>query len=631
MPRLLHKSALSTNDIIMIPQYSNIESRLKVDITTQLTKGIKVGHPIVSTNMSTVSDVAMIKTMHSTGGCGSLHRFLKESEVISKLKSLKLVNVYPIICSVGVKKEDYILVDKAAQYVDVFHIDIAHADSIMSHNMLEYIVSNYPEKQIIFGNISTRDAAKRAIDNGADCIRVGIGGGCLVGDAMVLMANGSLKQIRDIVAGDFVINMHGKPVKVLKSWCTGVKNVVYLKTDKNGGYLKCTPDHKFYVRTKDGDIWKSIDSVKDGDFLLKPTSFNISPSINDFTIGLLTKDVKPGYELGYVLGAIFSSASVVCNDRFQYIQWFLNENKREFVEKLAISIKNITKRCVYISQKDDALKVVYKYNVFAKLMHDMIKYGYRGFFNKYFCNNNEYLKGICDGIDDFNEKEQSFDIINLYSVIKNVLDGKESGFVEQSITYYSHDLKESKVYDIEVDCPTHSFIANNIIVHNSVCATRTVTGHGSPTLQSVIDCSDIAYNNGVPIMADGGIQNSGDIIKLLAFGASTVSLGGLLASTSDSASEKIIGEDGKKYCIFRGMASKEAQELHKEGLKAGTAPEGIEKNIPYTGETKDVVESLLGGIRSGLTYSGAININELRQNSQYSILTTGAIKESKYL
>jgi len=161
---------------------------------------------------------------------------------------------------------------------------------------------------------------------------------------------------------------------------------------------------------------------------------------------------------------------------------------------------------------------------------------------------------------------------------------------------------------------------------SSVCSTRYVTGHGMPTLQSIMDCAPVCKSYGVPIWADGGFKTSGDIVKALAAGASCVTLGSLLAATSEAAGD---WENGFKKHM--GSSSKEAQELYRDGLKKGVAAEGIEKLVPFQGTTEEVVAALLGGIRSGLTYSGARTIAELQEKAIFRKLSYGAIIESKYI
>ena len=358
MPTLVHKNALSWSDILLVPQYSDIKSRLDTDLTTRLTKNISLAMPICSTNMMTVTEFEMMTVMNKMGGCGFHHRFLPIGRIEVAMIKARDAGISPRVISVGVKEQDRNVLRTLQEddlLPDAVLIDIAHGDTISVVEMIQFVKGFGVD--VIAGNIATRSAAQRLCAAGADAIRCGIGGG-------------------------------------------------------------------------------------------------------------------------------------------------------------------------------------------------------------------------------------------------------------------------------------------------SVCSTRTVTGHGVPTLQSVIDCYEVAKDYDVPIIADGGFKTSGDIVKALAFGADTVSLGGLLGATSASPGDvylqssygyepipsKAHVEEIPIHNLFKkmfGMASKEAQELRGDGLKAGTAAEGISHYIQYLGDTEDIVSELIGGIRSGLTYSGARNIAELRTNSEYIILQPGGIRESK--
>ena len=154
------------------------------------------------------------------------------------------------------------------------------------------------------------------------------------------------------------------------------------------------------------------------------------------------------------------------------------------------------------------------------------------------------------------------------------------------------------------------------IAGGKFCETFKVTGFGMPTLQSVSDVADAKL--GLPIIADGGISSSGDMVKALAFGADAVCIGTLLAG-SDATPGEILEVDGKKFKEHFGCSSHQAQERFK-GIRRGIASEGRYSLVPYVGSTKDIIESLLGGIRSGFCYANASNIKELRNNFQYVLL-----------
>lgn len=149
----------------------------------------------------------------------------------------------------------------------------------------------------------------------------------------------------------------------------------------------------------------------------------------------------------------------------------------------------------------------------------------------------------------------------------------------------------------------------------SICETRIKTGHGIPTLQSVFDCAHAKEEGDLitTIIADGGIKNSGDIVKALAAGADFVMLGSLLAGTTEAPGE-IIDYHGQKYKNYRGMASKEAQ-MSWTGIV--NSEEGVSAKVQWKGTVSDVVSSLEKGIRSGFSYSGATNILQFQMVSQF--------------
>jgi IMP dehydrogenase len=156
----------------------------------------------------------------------------------------------------------------------------------------------------------------------------------------------------------------------------------------------------------------------------------------------------------------------------------------------------------------------------------------------------------------------------------------------------------------------------------SICSTRLVSGHGVPTFQSVMDC--VEYGCPVPIIADGGMKTSGDVVKALAAGADFVMLGSMLAGTTQSPGQ-VFDNGNKKYKVYRGMASSEAQ-VNWRG-KTST-PEGISTTIPYKGDVHSILADLKGGIQSGMSYSGARTIVELQAKAQFIRQTPAAQTES---
>ncbi len=146
----------------------------------------------------------------------------------------------------------------------------------------------------------------------------------------------------------------------------------------------------------------------------------------------------------------------------------------------------------------------------------------------------------------------------------------------------------------------------------SICSTRLVSGHGIPTLASVLDCSRSTHD--VKIIADGGIKTTGDMVKAFAAGADFVMVGSMLAGTKESPGEVLSSNSGKKFKVYRGMASSEAQNDWRG--KSSTA-EGVSTTVPYKGSVEHILNDIAGGIKSGFSYTGARTMAELRAKSTF--------------
>lgn len=162
----------------------------------------------------------------------------------------------------------------------------------------------------------------------------------------------------------------------------------------------------------------------------------------------------------------------------------------------------------------------------------------------------------------------------------------------------------------------------------AACTTRMVTGFGVPQFTAIYDCAKIAEKLRVPLIADGGIRNSRDLVLALAAGASTVMIGKLFAMTEESAAPKRDSSSGRE-AKFRGQASADFQTDFYGGLKDKTVAEGIDFWGPVSGSAKELIDSLLGGLRSGLTYGGARNIKELQRKAEFVVVTANYLGESR--
>ena len=168
----------------------------------------------------------------------------------------------------------------------------------------------------------------------------------------------------------------------------------------------------------------------------------------------------------------------------------------------------------------------------------------------------------------------------------------------------------------------------------SICTTRVVAGVGMPQITAIADAAKAAERHGVPIVADGGIKHSGDVVKAIAAGAMTVMVGSLFAGTDEAPGEVILYQ-GRSYKVYRGMGSMNAMRsgsrdrYFQSGVAANKlVPEGIEGRVPYRGTLSDSVFQLTGGLRAGMGYLGTKNIDELRQKARFIKITAAGLRES---
>jgi IMP dehydrogenase len=170
----------------------------------------------------------------------------------------------------------------------------------------------------------------------------------------------------------------------------------------------------------------------------------------------------------------------------------------------------------------------------------------------------------------------------------------------------------------------------------SACTTRIVAGVGVPQLTAVLDAVEACRPHDVPVIADGGIREPGDVAKAIAAGAETVMVGNLLAGTDESPG-RLVTRGGQKFKVYRGMASAEAARIRltaegvepPDGTEFTTVPEGVEAAVPHRGDASQVVHRLVGGLRSAMSYSDARTIAEFHANARFVRITSAGLIESR--
>ena len=166
----------------------------------------------------------------------------------------------------------------------------------------------------------------------------------------------------------------------------------------------------------------------------------------------------------------------------------------------------------------------------------------------------------------------------------------------------------------------------------SICTTRVVAGIGVPQISAVLQCAEMGDKYGIPVIADGGIKYSGDIVKAIAAGGRVVMLGSMLAGCEEAPGEMEVYQ-GRQFKVYRGMGSlgamqKGSKDRYFQSNNKKLVPEGVEGRVPFRGAVSETIYQMMGGLRSGMGYCGAHNIEELRTNSKFVRITIAGLKES---
>lgn len=388
--------------------------------------------------------------------------------------------------------------------------------------------------------------------------------------------------------------------------------------------------------------------------------------------------MEPSYDLGYIFGLFLgdghSQVTEYKKSKRGCVHWYLGAEEDHILGKLESAVTNVLGKSLSVTRPKNIIHGILYYKPLADFLLSFGKGQGKHLPSHLLVDSPEYLRGILEGLLDsdgcasdatrmsfYNTSPQ---LIELFNVVHYLVHGyfpnnrrEESkvgtlkginsdnlapayqartlGRPEWRLLDYNQivkvlDYSETElyapVYDIEVDCPTHSFIANNATVHNSVCTTRIRTGFGLPTLQSVLDIATAldGYDSPMTVIADGGIKNSGDIVKCLAAGAHAVMLGSLLAGTDEAPGDVVRHKEGLSK-LYAGSASHGAK---KKFFGKAEYVEGAERLVPYKGPVHKVVRSLTDGIRSGFTYAGSHNLLTFQTKAEFVRITPAGYRES---
>lgn len=395
------------------------------------------------------------------------------------------------------------------------------------------------------------------------------------------------------------------------------------------------------------------------------------------------------YELGYIFGTFLGDGHAFIapshNSEIGHVSWYFANHEQEIIEKLIRCVTTVTGVEVKATQSESVTNIHFYSLQWARLLREFGKRHEKHLPEKYLSENREYLQGLFDGLIDsdghragdgrlcFHNTSQ--ELVELFNVLCYLLEGtfpnsntevasagglKGTSHEQCRISYRSrlnttHEKRlmskyqavkrlEGRrigsavpVYDIEVDCSTHSFIADNAIVHNSICTTRVIAGVGMPQITAITASVGVARQYGIPVIGDGGIQYSGDIAKAIAAGADTVMLGSLLAGVDESPGELIISQ-GERFKDYRGMGSVAAMKKRSFSKdryfqndvlnESQIIAEGIEARVPYKGMLGPLVFQLIGGLRQSMGYAGCGTIEEMQEKTRFVRITGAGLRES---
>lgn len=504
--------------------------------------------------------------------------------------------------------------------------------------------------------------------------------------------------VREVMQIRHTASLHGTMVTPDHQYFMGDLSSVSATVTSSKGYANVLEKPTRLGKSKLG--WHEIGAIERGVCLLPrrvhfelPETFEID--LHDYgtcqrALARYQRFIRPSYSLGYLIGTFLGDGNADNVIKFgkSYtgtVSWYFGKNEHAIADKLA----NCVQETVGIEPRRlfdrNMLTVRFSSVQWARLLNTMGKRYEKHLPSAWYCADTNYLHGLFDGLldsDGYVEKEgrlcfrnTSLQLMELFNLLCWLLRGsmpncqlepptagstlpglnidncRDSYRSRLNVTHEKRHVGDYQVikllnrdhlkialpvYDIEVDCPTHSFIADNAIVHNSICTTRIVAGVGVPQITAVANVAEALQGTNIPVIADGGLRYSGDIAKIIAAGAHTVMLGGLFAGTDEAPGEVEIYQ-GRTYKSYRGMGSLGAMSS-QQGSKDRyfqdeidtdkLVPEGIEGVVPYKGSVRNIIHQLIGGVRSAMGYVGCKTMDEMRTRPEFVRVTNAGMRES---
>jgi IMP dehydrogenase/GMP reductase len=513
----------------------------------------------------------------------------------------------------------------------------------------------------------------------------------------VVVVGARCTGVREVTAVRHVASARETVVTPDHRYWVGDLNTTSAATVSSRGYVNVLERPTKRGTSKLG--WKAIgDLERDAMLLPRRIAFELPDellidlreyAVRERPLRRYTTEIRDSYALGYVFGTFLGDgdAFLSSNGKSEIgrVSWSFGPGEQETAEKLVECVHAASGVRPRIDPKAMKTTTVRLYSLpWARLLSTFGKRHEKHLPGRLLCGSPFYLKGLYDGLLEsdgyvaadgrvcFHNTSQQ--LVELFGVLCFLLWGsfpnchteapsagglegttddncRESYVARLNVTHAKRHTGDHQVvkrldrrslglavpvYDIEVDCTTHSFIADNAIVHNSICTTRVVAGVGVPQVTAVYECAQVAARYGVPVIADGGVTSSGDVAKALAAGADAVMLGSLLAGVDETPGDVALFQ-GERFKEYRGMGSlgaMKARGFSKDRYFQGDVedvekliPEGIEARVPYKGPVATTLHQLVGGVRQAMGYCGAATIEELKQ-ARFVRITSAGLRES---
>lgn len=594
---------LSFDDVLLVPRRSTISSRFSggISLATDLVPGISLRCPIISANMDTTTGYLLANAMAEAGALGIIHRFLTVEEHLQELLNT-FHEEFPAILCIGVGKEQFeerflrIVEHKDPKIrLGAVLIDIAHGHSDAMFRQIERVKSYAPQLPIIAGNVA-----------------------CVTPDVPVLTRDLRWLPAGKLTVGDSIMGFEEHPIHGRRKWkearitSTGRKSLpCYEVLLDTGEKYTVTKEHCWLVwdSYRNNKTWLPTDWMyrhwKQGRFgacrLVRPW-----------------RNTRQNYRTGYLAAAFDGEGCLTMRNRNFSIVFVQNQNAMlERVKQLLTEFDFD----FYEAPKPPSCRYVEIRGGFSEKLRFLAQIRPARLLDKWFATDISILT---------TKITSSADRAEIISILpcgdKEVVTLSSSSETYVANGYGMHNTYEG-AYDL-INAGVNSIKCG--VGPGSVCSTRIHTGNGVPQLTAIMECrraidDRVDRNQFVSLIGDGGIRFAGDIVKAIAGGADAVMIGNLFAGTTEAIGETVSTKHGLVK-VYRGMASREAQKSWKG---YATSIEGEMMNVPYKGSAMSVLDGLISGLLSGMSYQNARNIKELQENAVFIRQTAAGYRESQ--